>query len=59
MNEAYDILTKADNQPTDQKWGKLWKNKLCPNITSFSWIMIKNLILTVENLKKRGMVGTY
>ena len=59
MKESYDILTEANIQPTEQKWGKLWQKKLWPKITIFSWPMIKNRILTHENLKKGGMVGPY
>ena len=32
MNEAYDILTVANIQPTDKKWKKLWKKKLWPKL---------------------------
>ena len=59
MKEAYKILIGADIQPIDQKWGKLWKKKLWPKITVFNWVVIRNQILTGENLKKRGMVGPY
>ena len=43
----------------DQKWQKSWKIKLWPKISIFSWLVMKNHILTSENLKKRGMQGAY
>ena len=59
MKEAYDIMTGADKNLKDQKWKKLWKTKLCPKITIFSWLVLKKIILPSENLKKRGMDGSY
>ena len=57
--EAYNILIGADIQPIDKKWGNMWKKKLWPKITIFSWLVLKNRIIIGKNIMKRGMVGPY
>jgi zinc-binding in reverse transcriptase len=32
----------------------IWKLKVPPRILFFAWLMLKNKILTIDNLKRRG-----
>ena len=34
--EYYELLIEAEDQPTYEKWTKLWKKKIWPKITIFS-----------------------
>ena len=36
MKEAYDLWTRDDTKPMDQKWQKLWKEKIWPKLSIFS-----------------------
>ena len=53
MKEDYDIMTGVYVESEDKIWGKLWQNKLWPKIIIFFWLVLKNIILTGENFKKR------
>ena len=59
MKEAYDLWTRDDTKPMDQKWQKLWKEKIWPKLSIFSLLVMRKHILIRENIKKRGMVGPY
>lgn len=35
---------------------QIWKTKAPPRFKVFAWIMIRNIILTIDNLKRKGMI---
>ena len=37
-------------------FGRLWKFKAPPRILVFGWLALRNRILTMDNLRRRGMV---
>ena len=37
-------------------WETIWSKYLIPKINIFQWLLLKNEILTLNNLARRGMV---
>jgi len=40
-------------------WKKIWSNNGMPKINIFCWIMAHGKILTIENLRKKGILGPW
>ena len=41
----------------DKIWKKVWHPDSIPKVNSFIWLLLHNKLLTVENLRKRGILG--
>jgi hypothetical protein len=42
--------------PTSFPWKSLWRSKAPPRVTFFAWTAARSKILTLDNLRRRGMV---
>lgn len=42
--------------PINQICKKIWKPKIIPKIALFLWLIVKNRLLTMNNLKRRGII---
>ena len=38
---------------------KIWKLKIPPRVMVFGWLTLRNRILTMDNLRRRGMIVVY
>ena len=56
IKEAYNINTRGG-----EEWEEIWRNKWIVNPwtkhATLNWLVIKRIIMTGENLKKRGFEG--
>ena len=59
LKESYNLLISNNMNPDEKTWSNIWRRKLWPKITIFSWIVIHNRILTGENLQRHGMFSPY
>jgi len=52
-------LLNSRNAPTqrNKSWSKIWSGYGLPKIKAFCWLLSHNIILTIENLRKRAIVG--
>jgi hypothetical protein len=55
--EAYQLKALLDPLPNTKAWRKLWSLKHWPKITLFLWLVNHSIILTWDNLGKRGFAG--
>jgi hypothetical protein len=57
VKEAYYLQGNYHNQETNNIWNKIWNKALWPKVSTFLWLIIHNIILTWDNLKRRGFIG--
>jgi hypothetical protein len=55
-NKGFTVNSLYKKNSIDQAYRFLWKSKLPQKIKVFIWLVIRNKILTKDNLKKIGMV---
>lgn len=58
VKEVADLASGSTNLPTEKRWCKLWGQGHWPKITLFLWLLMRGRILTWENLRRRGMLGS-
>jgi hypothetical protein len=54
VKSAYEAVKKVPH--ISNNLHRIWKTKVPPRFKVFAWIMIQNKILTIDNLKKKGMI---
>ncbi|WMV43211.1 hypothetical protein MTR67_036596 [Solanum verrucosum] len=52
---AYKKFNPYDNQIEDWPWKLIWKVKIPYKVSCFTWLVAKQVVLTQENLMKRGI----
>ena len=56
VKEAYSIRILR-NVVNDDIWKKTWTANLWPKVALFVWLVVRKRILTIDNLRKRGIQG--
>ena len=56
IKEAYSIRISR-NAVTDDIWKKRWTANLWPKVALFFWLVVRERILTIDNLRKQGIQG--
>ncbi|XP_059310048.1 uncharacterized protein LOC132061211 [Lycium ferocissimum] len=54
VKSAYRDLCSTTNQEAGWPWRMIWKTKIPYKVNCFSWLLAKEVVLTHENLNKRG-----
>ena len=54
IKEGYQSLKNSGNGTQQRIWGKVWDSFCIPKTNVFFWILTKDKLLTVENIRKRG-----
>ena len=44
-------------EPVDPAWNRIWTTRIWPKISTFTWLLYHQRILTWDNLIKRGFQG--
>jgi len=57
LKEVCHYIMNQDQEDPAQQWVKLWNSPQWPKIKIFQWLILHNLILTWENLRKHGFIG--
>jgi len=55
VKEAYKKFNSFTHQVTGWPWKLIWKVKIPPKVSCFTWLLAKQAVLTQENLMKRGI----
>ncbi|WMV53791.1 hypothetical protein MTR67_047176 [Solanum verrucosum] len=55
VKEAYKKFNSFTHQITVWPWELIWKVKIPPKVSCFTWLLAKQAVLTRENLMKRGI----
>ena len=55
VKEAYKKFNSFTHQVTSWPWKLIWKVKIPPKVSCFTWLLAKQAVLTQENLMKRGI----
>lgn len=57
VKEAIGLMGgNNENSQGSQIWRKIWKSKLIPKVAFFIWLVVKNKVLTMNTLMRRGFV---
>eukprot|EP00253_Pinus_taeda_P018592 PITA_18592 len=54
--EAYKLMLQTQ-ELVDPAWTRLWTTRISPKISTFTWLLYHQRILTWDNLIKRGFQG--
>lgn len=54
--EAYKLMFHTQ-EPIDPAWTRIWTTGIWPKISTFTWLLYHQRILTWDNLIKRGFQG--
>jgi hypothetical protein len=57
IKESYHLQENFRNQLKEHIWNIIWKTQLWPKVSTFLWLLVRNCILTRDNLKKCGFIG--
>jgi hypothetical protein len=58
ITTGYRALQEIPHVPPDPTpWKNIWSHKLIPKMDMFTWTMAHKIILTSENLRRRGWKG--
>ena len=55
VSSAYKNLNQMVTQLRFLPWKLIWKVKIPYKVVVFTWLVVKEAVLTLENLMKRGM----
>ena len=55
VSSAYKNLNQMGTQLRFLPWKLIWKVKIPYKVVVFTWLVVKEAVLTLENLMKRGM----
>ena len=59
VKEGYHMVHKRKNRlMKNNRWNKIWIRDGLPKINVFFWILALHKMLTAENLRKRGIIGS-
>jgi hypothetical protein len=47
---------KVNSEPVDGPWKIIWKSKVLPRVTFFTWTAVLGKILTMDNLRKKNII---
>ncbi|CAN4116487.1 unnamed protein product [Withania somnifera] len=56
VNKAYRRMNNNNQQINNCPWKNIWKTKLPYKVACSVWLLAKELVLTQENLMKRGII---
>jgi hypothetical protein len=51
------LVAGLPRPPHSKLWSFIWLEPSLPKINDFYWVLVQGKLLTIENLKKRGIVG--
>ncbi|WMV23130.1 hypothetical protein MTR67_016515, partial [Solanum verrucosum] len=55
VNSAYKLMNQTTPQTHSWPWKQIWRSKIPHIISCFIWLFAKEVALTQDNLKKRGI----
>jgi hypothetical protein len=58
LKESQHYIVDQDQEDLAQLWDKIWSSPQLPKIKNFKLLVLHNRILTWENLRKRGLIGS-
>lgn len=59
VKEAISFMSgnmRQESLNQNQNWKRIWQPQLIPKIAFFLWLVIKERMLIINNLRKRGMI---
>lgn len=57
IQEAFQLINELPHLKPDPVWTKICDRSLWPEVSMFLWLVMRGIILTWENLQKRGFTG--
>eukprot|EP00253_Pinus_taeda_P024410 PITA_24410 len=58
IKSGYQLICNNTYQiPIQNHWRLIWKSEAIPKVKFFTWLLLKDNVLTSENLRKRGIIG--
>ena len=56
VKSAYRELSSTEVQQTGWPWRMIWRTEIPYKVNYFTWLLIKEAVLTHENLNKRNLI---
>jgi len=57
VKEAIKLMNENHlREPESQIWRKIWRPKIILKVAFFVWLVVRNRLMTINNIKKRGII---